>query len=782
MKKVLLLLLILCSGWIFSQNVPKREFRGAWIATVGRLDWPAYTNPDKQKEELVNLLDELKSAGINAVMFQVRSECDAMYNSSFEPWSYWLTGSQGTPPNPYYDPLEFAIEEAHKRGMELHAWFNPYRAERSVGHYSLAANHPIVSHPEWIIQTGNIKILDPGIPAVREYVKNVIMDVVTRYDVDGVHFDDYFYPYPPNQITTQDDNTFNLYGGGFSDRGDWRRNNVNTLIQMIHDDIEAVKPRVKFGISPFGIWRPGNPQGIAGMDAYNTIYCDALAWLNAKSIDYLTPQLYWIIGGSQDYSKLMPWWADRLNGRHLYPGQAPYRILQDNWSANELPRQIRLNRNEPNCDGSVFFRAKNISANPKGFTDSLVNNYYRYPSLMPAMTWKDSIPPNKPLELIFDRIPGAGIAGLKWKEPAQAADGDTAWQYVVYNFYSGTGPIDFESAENIKAIAVTEGYIPPRVSELGSPKYFSVSALDRINNESAPTDLIKIPPPSVPSLALPSDGAKDLTDSLLFKWNYADNSSFYDLQISADPTFDSLDFEILSVQDTSLLITGLNGLTDYYWRTRSANAVGESVYSNSFVFSTGFPRTPEGVFPGDLALDVSIQPVFEWSPAPGADEYRFQLSKSLLFTEFSMVVDTAGLKDTLLSVPELEKNKIYFWRISADNQIGWSGWSVVYRFKTASVSEVVTDGTRPNDFKLYQNFPNPFNPTTKIRFSIPSEGFVSLVVYDILGRRVSELLNENLPSGTYTVDFNGNKLNSGVYLYVINFKGKREIGKMMLIE
>ncbi|MGH7451691.1 MAG: glycoside hydrolase family 10 protein, partial [bacterium] len=282
-----------------TDNPPKREFRGAWIATVINLDWPSTPGlaPGTQRGELMRLLDELQAAGINAVMFQVRSECDAMYASTIEPWSYWLTGGQGRAPSPFYDPLQFAVQEAHKRGMELHAWLNPYRSVREIGSYANAANHVSVQHPEWLFRAGNTRVLDPGLPMVRAYVTSVVMDVVNRYDVDGIHFDDYFYPYPPDQISNQDDATFANYSRGFTNRGDWRRDNVNLLIKMIHDSIQVVKPYVKFGISPFGIWRNGIPTGITGLDAYNTIYCDALAWLQQQTIDYLTPQLYWPFGG-----------------------------------------------------------------------------------------------------------------------------------------------------------------------------------------------------------------------------------------------------------------------------------------------------------------------------------------------------------------------------------------------------------------------------------------------------------------------------------------------------
>ncbi len=788
---LLLFLLIPLISFSAQTNHPKREFRAVWIATVANLDWPGspYQSSDDQKADLIKLLDKLKAAGINAVIFQVRSECDAMYDSKYEPWSYYLTGVQGKAPSPYYDPLEFAIKEAHKRGMELHAWFNPYRAERRVGIHPLASNHVVKRHPEWTIRIGNFRFLDPGIPAVREYVKNVIMDVVTRYDVDGVHFDDYFYPYPPNQITNQDDSTFAKYSDGYTNIGDWRRHNVNLLVKMVHEAIDSVKPWVKFGISPFGIWKPSNPPGISGMNAYSTIYCDALAWLKSKTVDYLTPQLYWVIGGAQDYSKLMPWWASKINGRHLYPGQALYRVSKDNWSATEMPRQIKLNRAEKNCEGSVFFRAQNIPENPKGFEDSLKNNYYKYPSLMPVMSWKDSIPPNAPQFLTFTKLPGKPVEGLIWNKPGVASDGDTAYHYVVYNFYSGgMGPLDFDSGENIKAITVTNNYVPPSSPEGDAPRYFAVSAVDRINNESEPTDLIEIPQPVTPLLASPSNGTENVADSLVLKWHFADNASFYDLQISHSPSFDSLDVEASNLQDTSYLVSGLTGLTQYYWRVRSTNVAGASNFSEAFSFTTGFPRVPLAVYPPDLTLDVPTQITFEWSKSKGAVTYGLQLSTSLSFTKYSMVVDTSGLVDTSFTAPELQTSRIYFWRISANNQTGCSGWSAVYRFKTASTSGVVAENLTPETFKLFPNYPNPFGSsngvgaTTKIKFTIPAEGIVTLKVYDILGRKVAELVDGEMNAGSHVVNFNADKLNSGIYIYVLNFNGKRLIGKMMFIK
>ena len=300
---MLALVIVSCAAPLLSQAPPKREFRGAWLATVANLDWPVRGDtPQNQKNQLISLFDGMSAAGINAVIFQVRPECDALYASPYEPWSYALTGSQGSAPSPFYDPLQFAVDEAHRRGMELHAWFNPYRAERSVDSYALAGNHVVVQHADWILTfaasgtTAPLKILNPGIPEVREFVARVVADIVRRYDVDGIHADDYFYPYPPQAITNQDDATFAAYPRGFTNRGDWRRDNVNLLMKLVRDSIAAIKPWVKFGMSPFGIWKNGVPPGITGLDAYSVIYGDAIAWLHDRSVDYLTPQLYWRIG------------------------------------------------------------------------------------------------------------------------------------------------------------------------------------------------------------------------------------------------------------------------------------------------------------------------------------------------------------------------------------------------------------------------------------------------------------------------------------------------------
>ena len=400
---ILFLLMMNISGYsqIFSIE---REFRSAWVATVVNLDWPSAPNlpVEKQKEELVNLFDALAFLNFNAVFFQVRPECDALYNSSFEPWSFWLTGKQGKVPEPYYDPLEFAIEEAHKRGMELHAWINPYRAVRKIGSYAIASNHVSRKHPNWIITSGKLKYLNPGLPQVRNYVVNIIKEIVGNYNVDGIHFDDYFYPYPPNEITKEDFSTFKRYSRGIRNISEWRRDNVNLLMKEVYSAIKRIKPFVKFGVSPFGIWRNNVPVGITGFDAYNRIYADALQWIKDGSIDYLVPQLYWPFEGGQDFAKLSDWWSLQKNDSHFYAGLGFYRA--EKWNADEIPNQINYLRENPYADGFVIFRAANIFDNVKSVTDSLSRNLLRYKTIAPVLSKIGNTTPTTPLNFNLTKI------------------------------------------------------------------------------------------------------------------------------------------------------------------------------------------------------------------------------------------------------------------------------------------------------------------------------------------------------------------------------------------
>ena len=786
MHRRILIVLIFCllplTMTFGNNNLPKREFRGAWIATVVNLDWPSSRNSETQRLELIRILDELKDAGINAVVFQIRPECDALYQSSYEPWSYWLTGNQGTAPSPFYDPLEFAIAEARKRGMELHAWFNPYRAIRTIGSYAMDSTHVSVQHPDWVIQIGNFKFLNPGLPMVRDYVTAVIMDVVQRYDIDGVHFDDYFYPYPPNQITNEDDQTFANYSRGFTNRGDWRRNNVNLFIKMVHDSIQVVKPYIKFGVSPFGIWKNGVPSGIVGLDAYNVLYADALAWLNAQIVDYVTPQLYWPFGGGQDYGKLLPWWASKTNGRHLYAGQAAYRI--ENWSANEMPNQLQLNRKTPNCYGSIFFRALFFRSNPKGFTDFLKTDFYHYPALHPVMSWKDSIPPNMPQNLRYEPIASSFPPALQWDPPVLAADGDSAIRYVVYRFEKGDIQLnDLENATNISALAGVNYNIPETPPDIGGPYYYVVTALDRNANESGMSQVINIYPPGKPVLASPLDGDPNQPPETVLSWYRSQDAVSYQLQVAVDSTFCSeLIWDESGIVDTFLTISALEGQRTYYWRVGASNAGGTGDFSDYRSFTTGFPTAPILVYPADNEENIPIEPTFTWNSLDEASSYRLQIATRIIFGTSSTVFDSSGIVDTTFSAITLDDNRFYFWRVSAANSVGTGNWSEIFKLKTIDMTHIAQTLKPPVEYKLYQNYPNPFNMTTIISFDIPEQSHVILKIYDGLGREITTIVDKMLDRGHHEVLFGERELPSGIYLCRLMAGGMILTSKMLLIK
>jgi uncharacterized lipoprotein YddW (UPF0748 family) len=474
------------------EAAPKHEFRGTWISTVLNLDWPlsSTATPATQRTQLITKLDALKEAGINAVIFQIRPEQDTFYASDTEPWSRWLTGQQGKAPNPFYDPLQFAIDEARKRGMELHAWFNPYRSERVVGNYPLHAKHIAVRHPEWHFTVGSYKQLDPGLPQVRDYVVSVVMDVVRRYDIDGVHFDDYFYPYPPNAITDQDDATFAAHTRGFTDQGDWRRDNVNLLIEVLGDSIRAEKPHVKFGISPFGIWKYGVPAGITGMDAYSVIFADAVTWLQNRWLDYINPQLYWKFGGNQDYERLANWWASQRNERHFYSGMAAYKSdgstfwNPDDYAANEVPRQLRFNRAHAGIHGGVLFRSSNLTRfHSKGLADSLRTRINTRPAIVPPMPWKSMEAPGRPANLAVSQPEDGAEVHLSWAAPAPG--GAQAMRYAVYRVPRATAIVGdaLASAEYLIAVTGLTTLTDTPPGEASGYDYH-VTALSRNNVES----------------------------------------------------------------------------------------------------------------------------------------------------------------------------------------------------------------------------------------------------------------------------------------------------------
>lgn len=479
---------------------PKREFRGVWIATVENIDWPTRANMPSadQQKQLIDILNAHQQTGINAVMFQVRPAADAFYAKGSEPWARWLNGKQGQPPVPFYDPLQLAITEAHKRGMELHAWFNPYRATNDARFNLISPDHITNLKPEWFFIYGGKKHFDPGLPEVREYIVKVILNVVDNYDIDGVHMDDYFYPYAISGQKINDSASYAKYGGEFKDIRDWRRNNVDQLIKMIADSVHKHNPRIKFGISPFGIWanKSQNAEGsdTRGGDSYYGQFADSRKWIREGWLDYINPQLYWQIGYRlAAFNTLVDWWSNYTNNHHLYIGQAPYRMAEKASVAfhntNELPNQIRYLRENPRVQGSVFFSSNSLTKNLYGFTDTLKQNFYRYPALPPPMLWLDSVAPNVPRNLSVTKIAPRTVQ-LKWEVPLLAADKEPVYGYVIYRF-ENTEKINLENPENILRINYNIGTVfNDTTVQPGKTYLYVITAIDRLKNESERTPAI----------------------------------------------------------------------------------------------------------------------------------------------------------------------------------------------------------------------------------------------------------------------------------------------------
>jgi uncharacterized lipoprotein YddW (UPF0748 family) len=492
-KTAFLFTLLILAVSLQAKEYPKREMRAIWIATVANIDWPSEPglSVDMQQSEMVELFDLAKEYNLNTVIFQVRPATDAFFPSELEPWSQWLTGEQGKAPDPFYDPLQFAIDECRKRGLEIHLWLNPYRAVVDTAKTSISEKHPMKSHPEWFVTYGKARYFNPGLPETRDHVATVVADVLKRYAVDALHFDDYFYPYRIAGEEFPDQEAFDEFSRGFDvdEKEDWRRDNVDLIIKQLHDTIETVRPTVAFGISPFGVWRnqADDPRGSAtraGQTNYDDLYANILKWQEEGWIDYITPQIYWHIGKEvADYAIIADWWSRNALGCRLYVGQAFYRIDRKSndreWkSARQIIRQINLNRTYHNIDGSMFFSAKSLRNNPRRLKEKLLRHPYRYEALPPVNSRVEQITPGVPENPVSELL-GDSIR-LTW----EAGFNNVA--FVVYKFEYGKNA-NTESAENIFAVTGKKE-LTFEVDRKNKPGkyYFVISALSPTNFESVP--------------------------------------------------------------------------------------------------------------------------------------------------------------------------------------------------------------------------------------------------------------------------------------------------------
>lgn len=479
----------------------QREFRAAWIATVANIDWP--TKPGlstaEQQRELAALLDTAVELNLNAVVLQVRPACDAIYRSELEPWSEYLTGEQGRPPSEDYDPLEWAVREAHSRGLQLHAWLNPYRASHPTAKSDPASLHVSNTLPNSVRKYGKYQWLDPADAEASQHSLDVLLDVVRRYDIDGVHFDDYFYPYPIDQplaseapadakpsgkLSFPDNEPWQKYLDATPEaermsRDDWRRDNINQFIRRVYEGVKQEKPHVMFGVSPFGIWRPGYPESIVGFDAYQAIYADSKLWLQKGWVDYLTPQLYWPIRSSgQSYPVLLNWWrTQNTHGRHLWPGNYTSRVGKGEgrgWKASEIVEQIALTRGIRGASGNVHFSMKALSRNYGGLADALKKGPYAEPAIVPETTWlsEDSPAPNVPEAKLTKQ---SGV----WQLQLVSGKSDV-WQHVV----------QWREGANWQTEVLSSSQLSFTLPSSNAESYpVAVTAVDRLGRTSVPAML-----------------------------------------------------------------------------------------------------------------------------------------------------------------------------------------------------------------------------------------------------------------------------------------------------
>jgi uncharacterized lipoprotein YddW (UPF0748 family) len=484
---------------------PKRQFRAMWIASVTNIDWPSATglSVEQQQAEFIAWLDLAKQLNLNAVISQVRPTADAFWPSPYEPWSQYLTGTQGKDPG--YDPLAFQIAEAHRRNLEYHAWFNPYRVSMQTDPNQLVPDHPARLHPDWVFSYGPKLYYNPGIPAVRRFVEDAMLDAVLRYDIDGAHFDDYFYPYPVAGEELPDADTFATYGRGFSDIGDWRRDNINLLIREMQQRIHRDKPWVKFGVSPFGIWRNAgsDPLGsdTSGTESYNANYADTRRWVKEGWLDYINPQIYWQIGlAVADYAKLTPWWAEVADDTDvaLYIGQATYKQTSGVFTdPAELSNHLTFNHGYPQVDGDVYFSAKDVRTDANGSTSLLVQTHYSRPAIIPAIRHLGGKAPQRPGPIAGSRRGGDVV--LSWKSPVDhGRKQDRTTSYAIWRFDGHIHPNARQFADATNLVATVrrtdddqQQFVDHDVVA-GQRYTYVISALDRLWNESPASGPVQV--------------------------------------------------------------------------------------------------------------------------------------------------------------------------------------------------------------------------------------------------------------------------------------------------
>lgn len=658
-------LLLLISQMAFAQP-PKREVRATWLSTVWRLDWPSTTVPaatgtneasretarSVQKSGLISVLDKLQAANFNTVFFQIRGMCDAFYNSQYEPWSQYLSSVRGADPG--WDPLAFLIAEGHARGIEVHAWLNPYRYSTSSESHGNLPNDYATVHPDWLMDYGSYtKILNPGMPEVRQRITDVVADIITKYDVDGIVFDDYFYV--SGTTDAMDQQQFQQYNPKGLSRGDWRRENVNQMIKDVQARINGIKPWVTFGVSPAGVAASdvnvANKYGVekcpVGSDwQYNSIYSDPLAWLHNGSIDYISPQNYWTIGSTNDYSKLSPWWAKVANffGRHYYSSNT------SSFSSTELISEINVNRDADlnGTTGSVYFRTNNL---PQSTLTAMKAAPYQLPALRAAYGWKAA-----PMQSLVESLFLSG-QNLTWNYA------DNIVRYSIYAIprtnINDAG--NFTDAKYLIGISYTKSFTLP--SGINSASHvIAVAVYDRFGNEFPPR-ILGEPTTTVEAaqLTYPVNNAQDIVIPVLFTWQSVGTDAYYIWELSEDASFTKpiASREISVNQFNSGLQTNIKENIPYFWRVKSLRPNAPVAISEVRSFKgTKFKI----ISPADGTTNVSMTPAFTWTDIGQGANYTLEISNK---SDFSYMVYSATVQNVTASVPDnvLSTSTTYYARV-----------------------------------------------------------------------------------------------------------------------
>ncbi|MEE4178148.1 MAG: family 10 glycosylhydrolase [Bacteroides sp.] len=773
MKKFLPLFFIFSFSIFLSTAQPGREMRGTWFTTAWRIDWPPLGTAQTQQSKMVSMFNQLEQANINAVFLQVRPFADAFYNSAYEPWSHMLGSSpadRGVDPG--YDPLAFAIKEAHKRGMELHVWLNPYRFESTAGEFAGRPGDYSQTHPHLIINYNNRTYFDPGHPETTQLIKNIIADIISKYNIDGVIFDDYFYP--SNMPTSYDQTTFDEFGDEefirhYYDgplfqtltRGDFRRASVNNMIREVHDTIKAMNSNLVFGVSPAGIYTTNAlvaqfyettlPEGITGNNNWATINCDPLAWLKEGSIDYISPQLYWQIGGSQDFVTLTEWWGwqSQRYGRHHYPSLGAYRIYpakfedtysdskgihefgigpnngklnpdKNDWPVTEIGNQIIAHRESNFNDGLglLFYNTNSLLKPDKDLAGYLADDLFSQKTVFPFLAWVDSPEPE---------IPGLLNIGSLAEDPDVAIlniDSE-AERFIIYG-WNELPPTTKENGADFVQVAFKNTF--STILHRNYP-YFAVAEFTGNRSIGPQSDYVEYYPFNAPSISL-FNGATACQDDEIF-WPEMPGIGEYQLLLFSNPFDEVVVFQSPVFPENYFPINRnvFEGQQSYYYRIMAKDG-DVSSYSEADFFLTGYPSTPSVNSPENEEENVAFSAVAQWSYLPEADSYDLQVALDPSFSQESLVISETGITQNITNITLSDGNTDHYLRIAGVNECGTGMWSPVVRFTTTSGVYVENPS-----HQILGNYPNPSSDFTFLPYP-KSPGQRTISLYNMSGQRV----------------------------------------------